>query len=120
MNIPSPSKFTHDADLTILMVLNLWLSPDLVYEDALDWLHSLALTLSNAQLIVLHKRLQKLLADGTLPVREALAGSPFVGLTLSVPLDVDAAMARSVEDITLLESLCAVKDRASTRDALSE
>lgn len=97
---------------------NAWIEGPLV--DLRPWFDLDALTLSNAQLIVLHKRLQKLLADGTLPVREALAGSPFVGLTLSVPLDVDAAMARSVEDITLLESLCAVKDRASTRDALSE
>ena len=48
MNIPSPSQFTHDADLTIFMVLHLWLSPDLVYEDALEWMHSLALTLSDA------------------------------------------------------------------------
>lgn len=48
MNIPSPKQFTHDADLTILMVLNLWLSPELVYEDALEWMHSLAITLKDA------------------------------------------------------------------------
>ena len=55
MNIPSPSQFTHDADLTILMVLNLWLSPELVYEDALEWLHSLALTLSNADYLYIEQ-----------------------------------------------------------------
>jgi hypothetical protein len=55
MNIPSPSHFTHDADLTILMVLNLWLAPDLVYEDALEWLHSLALTLSNADYLYMEQ-----------------------------------------------------------------
>jgi len=48
MNIPSPKEFTHDADLTILMVLNLWLAPMDIYEDATEWLHSLALTLSDA------------------------------------------------------------------------
>jgi hypothetical protein len=48
MNIPSPSQFTHDADLTILMVLQLWLAPFDIYEDALEWFHSLALTLSDA------------------------------------------------------------------------
>ena len=47
MNIPSPKQFTHDADLTILMVLNLWLAPMDIYEDAIEWLHSLALTLSD-------------------------------------------------------------------------
>jgi hypothetical protein len=45
MNIPSPKDFTHDADLTILMVLHLWLTPTGVYEDALEWMHSLTLTL---------------------------------------------------------------------------
>ncbi len=48
MNIPSPSQFTHDADLTILMVLQLWLAPFDIYEDAIEWLHSLSLTLSDA------------------------------------------------------------------------
>lgn len=47
MNIPSPKDFTHDADLTILAVLTLWLAPFDIYEDAIEWLHSLALTLSD-------------------------------------------------------------------------
>lgn len=46
MNLPSPTQFTNDADLTILMVLNLWLAPMEIYEEAIEWLHSLSLTLS--------------------------------------------------------------------------
>jgi hypothetical protein len=46
MNLPSPTQFTQDADLTILMVLNLWLAPMEIYEEAIEWLHSLSLTLS--------------------------------------------------------------------------
>lgn len=86
---------------------NGWIDGPLV--DLRPWFDLQALTMSNAQRFVWNHRVEKLLATNPNALRETPATSPFAGLTLSVPLDVDGAMARSIEDFALLERLCAIE-----------
>jgi len=49
MPIPSPKLFAQEPEMALLALLTLYLSPNAVFEDAAEWMHSVWLHLPPAE-----------------------------------------------------------------------